>query len=282
MKSEVAVATLSDKEKNAIRRRRKWEGWLGHLGNILLTGGSLSLAVAQFISEDVRENFPWLIPVLVWGGVILTAAGLVYTIFKGPRYARIISEHHEAKERAMERSTSLGIILDSALRMLMDDLDADFSNARISVYRHKGSNFILLDRVSQKQSLERFGRDQYPDSEGVIGRVWDLGEAVVTRLPEDREQWEHKCVKTYGMSADTAHALSMQSRSLVGKRIDLPGTVPVGLILLESEASQGVNGVTLDKITSSPNYTLLSLILQEVVKRLDEQDIGHFRSTRQA
>lgn len=270
MSDEVDVAALSDAEARAIARRRRREGWLGYLGTVLPTLGAVGLA------------FGTSVPLLFWLGVALVAAGILHAVLRGPRYAQIIQEHRQFQERAEARSKSLTTVLDSAMRALMEDLPVDFSQSRISVYRHKDNNFILLDRVSRSQLLERAGRDSYPDDQGVIGRTWDQGWAVVTRLPQDRATWNARCVRDSGMSLETARQLSMQSRSFVGKRIDLAGPVerPVGLILLESLAPQGVNGSTYDALASSANYKSLSFILQEVVQCLDEQDVAHFRRVR--
>lgn len=266
------MVSLSEGERRAIRRRRRAQGFMGHLGTVLQFAGSVALAVGLTV------------PLVFFVGIALAFSGAIYAVVRGPHYARIIEEHRVFEERAAARSRSLATLLDSALRALMSDLNIDFSQSRISVYRYRDNSFILLDRVSHSQILERAGRARYPSDEGVIGRIWDLREAVVTRLPADRESWNDRCVEDFGMARDVVTDLSMQSRSFVGRRIDVVGPTerPVGLILLESLAPQGVNGTTMDALTMAPNYNLLSHILQEVIQCLDEQDVAHFRESRSA
>lgn len=157
----------------------------------------------------------------------------------------------------------------------MDDLSVDFTTARISVYRHKDRSFIMLARVSQSLDLEQKGRDTYPDKEGVIGLAWNHGSASVTNLPESRDAWDQKCVREYGMRPSAMAGLAMQSRSLVGLRIDTHGADPehVGLIVLESLSARGVKGATLDELQTAQTFALLSEVLLEVVQCLDERDI---------
>lgn len=180
----------------------------------------------------------------------------------------------------MERANSLNTILNNALMALVEDLTVDFDSARISVYRHVGDRFILLARVSQSLALEKVGRATYPDSQGVIGKTWDIGYNVKTKLPADRAAWNSECVATYGMSADTAAALTMHSRSLVGSRIDSLGVYPrpIGLVIIESLKPRGVEGSTLDELSSSAIFPLLRAILVEVIQCLDERDVSEFRA----
>jgi hypothetical protein len=108
----------------------------------------------------------------------------------------------------------------------------------------------------------------------VIGHTWDLGAACVTDLPAGRADWETVCVDRWGMHPEQVGALGMQSRSLLGKRIDLPGTAPqpVGALIIESLVPRGVNGQHLDRLEGQPSWPIVSGVLQEVVQGLDGQD----------
>ncbi|OCI32808.1 hypothetical protein OERS_04000 [Oerskovia enterophila] len=162
-----------------------------------------------------------------------------------------------------------------ALRALLEDMSVDMSKARVSIYRHHGGRFILVARVSQSQSLKGVGRSEYPDSEGVIGRTWDRGSTCATGLPEARPDWDDFCVREYGMDPTAVRRLKMQSRSLLGMRIEsaTANQAPVGLLMIESLAPRGVNGANLDGLTSLPSWPLVRLVLQEVVQCLDDGDV---------
>ncbi|MFF2830931.1 hypothetical protein ACFVSK_04135 [Cellulosimicrobium cellulans] len=165
-------------------------------------------------------------------------------------------------------------IMNLALRSLLSDMDVDLSKARASVYRFRDEKFILLARVSQSQTLKRVGRHEYPSSEGLIGKTWDHGSAVATDLPEERSAWEDHCVREYGMALATVKTLKMQARSMLGKRIESasPAHEAVGLLVIESLAPRGVNGATQDNLPSLPSWPLVSAVLHEVVRCLDDQD----------
>lgn len=213
-------------------------------------------------------------------GIAVTSIGLVVQVFSGPRYVRLIRDEQRSRERAIERAASLQNILSAGVTALMAEINVDFSEARVSVYRHKDNHFILLARLSDSLTLRAIGRDRYPDSEGLIGKAWANREAVVVDLPDDRAEWELKCATDYDMDAAQLPGLKMQSKSLAARRIDGHGQpLPhVGLLAIESLRKRGVNGSTLDAIRASSVYPLLEQILIEAVTCLDEQDVDTFRS----
>jgi hypothetical protein len=215
---------------------------------------------------------------------VLLGAGLILQIWLGPRYTRLIRDERAALQRAQRRSHSIQTIMNVAVRTLMDDLNVDFSQARASIYRHKDNHFILICRRSDALDLERPGRDKYPDTEGLIGKAWRLGEGIVVDLPQERGNWERTCSTDYGMPGPTTRNLAMQSRSLVGLRLDTPTADPehIGLVVIESLASRGVNGTTLDALRASTAAKLVNHVLVEAVASLDETDVVSFRTAGQS
>jgi hypothetical protein len=231
--------------------------------SLLLAAGAILLAV-----DAENQGAPFA------AGVASSAVGTAWAAVSAPRVGRIIERERAARSRAAARTTSLTTIMNSVLRALLDDLDVDMSRSRVSIYRHAAGSFFLIARTSGSQTLEQAGRRRYPDTQGVIGHTWDLGAACVTDLPAGRADWERVCIDRWGMQAEEVRALAMQSRSLLGKRIDLPGTTPqpVGVLVIESLAPRGVNGQHLDHLESQPSWPIVSGVLQEVVQCLDEQD----------
>lgn len=239
-------------------------GAMGHIGTVLLAMGSILLAFGR----DV--------PALFWSGVGTSLVGLVVQVVRGPRYARLIRDERLAKARSAARSQSLVSILDAALRTFLEDLGVDTTTTRASVYRHRDGSFFLLARVSSSQALERRGRERYPDDQGAIGKAWDKGVSIVIDLPEDRAQWNRANEQDYGMDPMQVASIAMQARSLLGFRLELPAVPPerVGVLVVESLRPRGVNGATADAIAALPSYLLISQVLVEVVRCLDEVDVG--------
>ncbi len=258
------------------KRDRFWLG-VGHWFSYIWASFGVLLMVAGAALLGLGPGQVWAYLL----GIGASLVGAVWELWKGRRYAQLDASMEAAGSRALERSTSLNTILDSALRVLMSDLSVDFDSARVSVYRHLDESFILLARVSQSLKLEKVGRDRYPDSQGVIGLAWDSGGNARTKLPEIRSEWNDECVKRYGMDPTTAAELTMHARSLVGRRIDTIATPPrpIGLIVIESLKARGVEGATLDELDRSPIYPLLRAILIEVIQCLDEQDVSEFRES---
>lgn len=132
--------------------------------------------------------------------------------------------------------------------------------------------------MSESQQLHVVARTTYPDDEGLIAMAWEKGPAVVTDLPSDRSHWNSHNIDRYGMSEASVTHLTMQSRSLVGLRLDAPGpSRPVGLVVLESLTPRGAHGRIADELASSDTYDLLTQIMIEVVRCLDEDDVALFR-----
>lgn len=167
-------------------------------------------------------------------------------------------------------------ILEAALRNLLDDMGVDTSQARVSVYSHSDDRFFLLARVSGSQGLEARGRSTYLTGQGVIGQAWDLGRSLAARLPADRSAWNRRNEEEWGIPSAVAAQLTMQARSLLGRRLDVPGlqTDPVGVLVVESLQPQGLNGRSVDQIDELPSFPLISQVLVEVVRCLDEEDIA--------
>lgn len=263
--------SLAPGERRVLAVWRAIQGWTGWLGTALLAISGALLAFGPAGGWPFRA------------GWVVLLAGLILQIWLGPRYTKLIKDERTARQRAQRRSHSMQTIMNVAVRTLMDDLSVDFSQARVSVYRHKDNHFILLCRRSDALNLEEPGRERYPDGEGLIGKAWRLGEGIVVDLPKERGTWEQTNYVDYGMPVETALNLAMQSRSLVGLRLDTSAADPehIGLIVIESLAPRGVNGTTLDALRASTAAKLVNHVLVEAVVSLDEGDVVSFRESIQ-
>lgn len=240
-------------------------------GALLLTLGSIGLA----FGTDV--------PALFYGGALLSLSGSVWAGIKVNDIVELQKEHQRATDEARRRANSILGVLDATLHALMDALPGvDFGEARISVYRHRPHEFVLLARVSRSKDLERTGRQRYPDDQGVIGKSWDKGSFVANGLPRDRDEWVRACVDQYGIDEEAARGIAMQSCSLVGQRLDSPSATKeeLGVIILESTKARGVGGKTIDDLLSTAMYQLLQRMLSEVIASIDQSDVEHFRNHR--
>lgn len=148
MQARRAAGTTNDRFWLAVGR------WFSHVwasfGVLLMVAGAALLGLGP--------DQAW----AYWLGAVTSLGGAVWELWKGRRYAQLDASMEAAGTRALERSTSLNTILDSALRVLMSDLSVDFASARVSVYRHLDDSFILLARVSQSLGLEKVGQGQVP------------------------------------------------------------------------------------------------------------------------
>lgn len=239
------------------------------LRQLLINSPSLAIAAGSvFLAVDQGGGWAFFV------GAALAVGGTIAAIWTAPKVGQIKDRERAALSRAKQRTASLSAIMDSVLRVLLADLGVDPSKSRVSIYRHTHAKFVLIARWSHVQTLRSTGRTEYAENEGVIGRAWDRGAAIATDLPEDRKAWNESCISEWNMRRSVVPSLRMQSRSLMGKRIEVASTTaqPVGLLMIESLAPRGVNGTHLDNLEKLHSWPLVSAVLQEVVQCMDEQD----------
>lgn len=145
--------------------------------------------------------------------------------------------------------STLETVLDRAVEELSQDCEVWNAHTRASLYRHgaETESFIRVARVSLNPQLCNGGRKFYPDSEGLIADVWARGEASLRDLKGSREDWNNQHVESMGYSMETVSKLKMQSRSMVGVRLDYDHK-PVGVVIVESENPRGVQAQIIDAL----------------------------------
>jgi hypothetical protein len=124
--------------------------------------------------------------------------------------------------------------------------------------------------VSPNPDLRKPGRPSYPEGEGIIAKAWSDKVAALTSLPADRSAWESNLVER-GIPADVVSQLKMQSRSIVGRRIDQVGSPqsdPVGIVILESTAARGVGSQTIDRLEKNPVWPVLAAVMANAREHL--------------
>jgi len=232
-----------------------------YLGPLLTVAGAVGLAFGA-------GNLWVFIP-----GIVLAIAGVAVSSKGVPAYRRLEEECARMRDQSAGRTRNLHGILDGVLRTTMELLPlVDFSQSRISVYRHDDSGFAFLGRVSRSTSLAQPGRRRCPESEGIIGRAWDVGWASIKDLPASRDDWDKECARRCGMDIGVVRALRMQSRSVVGIRLDKNPSAqqPAGVLVIESLRRAGVDGGTIDELKKLVLKPPVPSLLAQVVLALND------------
>jgi len=109
---------------------------------------------------------------------------------------------------------------------------------RISVYKHENNRFVLVGRYSKNQTLNRKGRDFYPDDEGFIANGWRQGEFCTTigaNPDTNYDDYLSEVSNLCKIRKGTLDGISMKSRSYCINDIARAGTnEKIGIIVLES------------------------------------------------
>lgn len=185
---------------------------------------------------------------------------------------------HQARSLAKNYQSDVQSALKFALQQLAFDigLSRDVGSSRslhfelrITLYCHhpKRNTFIPIVRIAGDPTLEKFGRSEYPDSQGAISQGWKTGGVVLTSLPEDRAIWELELVENYGFSPDEASSIAMQSLSMLATRLNAESG-PIGVIVVESTKKRGVSAKTMDVLRESTWYAPIASLMVSVQESL--------------
>lgn len=218
------------------------------------TGVPVAMSWATSILVKVFPNFTEddaQISSFALGTVITVINVIVATLRKKSRTGLELSLRKLRNSRLKDLST-LGAVLDRSVEELARDREVWNAHTRVSLYRHgsETKSFIRLARVSSNPQLCNGGRQFYPDTEGLIADVWTHGVASSRDLKENRDDWNQELVDKMGYDLSTASILTMQSRSMVGVRLDFAHK-PVGVVIIESNNPRGVSARIIDDIKGS-------------------------------
>src|SRR5699024_4846343 len=95
--------------------------------------------------------------------------------------------------------------------------------------------------------------------QGVIGRAWSKKQAILVDGDEDRKVWEAEQIEN-GLDPQAAQALKMHARSTVGRRLSIHHD-PVGVLVIDCLAPDGLDEKTLEAIASSPLVQAIALVM---------------------
>lgn len=206
------------------------------------------------------------------GGIALAAIGAIRQVSMKPTYSSLKTERDIARSKSNDRAGALEGVLRAVLNDLSAGLGLSTPACRVSIYCHANGEFVLLSRYSENPEHKKRGRPSYPESEGIIGKTWTQKRAVVVDLPSDRADWNQRAVAD-GISPETALGLRMQSRSIVGARIDArlaAESLPLGVVIIESTAPRGVNARILDRLLEDRSWAILQNAMANARSHLPE------------
>lgn len=175
-----------------------------------------------------------------------------------------------AEDKASESSQALVEVVQPIAHSLAEYLELTKVNQRISIYCHYEGEFRILSREAKRADYRKFRRIQYPDGQGIIGRIWRDGDKTF-QIGKDQDwlTW----TKSFGFEEADALALPMKSVSFCGVRLE-HNKERVGVVLIESTAKRGANGTHLEKLQSSMIVKSLAGLLYVAAPYFPEEPVG--------
>lgn len=194
----------------------------------------------------------WLLLVIL--GLCVFALWLEFT---RPTYSSLEGRVSSAEDKANSRSEAVERALRLLLQKLLINLTANKPTCRASVYYFTRDGFVMIARYSSNPALDGVGRKEYPLEQGVIGAAWkhEKGLFYLRDLPSERNAW-NEALTGHGFDLDTAASLQMQSRSIGALRME-HRNIGVGMLVIESEKSRGVDLSLLEQVQQSAYFEIL-------------------------
>lgn len=136
---------------------------------------------------------------------------------------------------------------------------------RISIYKHQGSDFVLLGRCSRSPEYNRSTSYHYNEKEGFIGIGWEKGEFFCDGVPRwsgNGMEYKKFMIEKCNISDVRLNQIRMKSRSFYVKNLNDESTAtnPDGIIVFESMNPTKVNKTECDALIKKNQKALLSLL----------------------
>lgn len=157
---------------------------------------------------------------------------------------------HEAQGR--DQAAAIAGLARVELALLAEDLGFR-SDERISLLAIDGDEAVLVARYSDRPTFQQRGRGRYRLDQGIVREAYETGVGAVVDLPDpeaDPAGWRRELRRRYRISAETANALTMRSRTVIALRIQhgSAGANALGFLVFESlrTADDAATGCILD------------------------------------
>jgi hypothetical protein len=145
-------------------------------------------------------------------------------------------------------------------------MELDFTyNERITIYRFENELFVPVGRYSINPTIKKYGRNNYPNSEGFIGKTWNNGHIHIEDLPDPtraKRSYVTQVVSLCDISESILDKLSMKSRAYYCRNL-LENSEPIAVVVFESLSPNLPKSPTeIDKLIESS----LGQLLVNVIK----------------
>ena len=231
-------------------------------GLIASTLGSVVLAFSGGLLPqltDLLQYGRWQ-TLLVYAGTVLAVVGALSVGRAATRVSKLTAENKQLQILVK----SLGDDIEEKWRHVLIQIFEQCklnNNSRISIYRHEGSNFIMLARFSLDPDKRRTGRGFYPLDQGCIGQAYRNRESVAQIVSQPgTPQYFAEVQRDWNIAANVALQFKMKARSIVALAIEEKGTYERPLVIVyESTEANAFALRKLKTVTESFNETLCGL-----------------------
>jgi hypothetical protein len=209
-----------------------WEDLLILFGSLLLASVGIPLGEKDFVSWVITSPFGK----LYIGGIFISVIGGVLKISSTIGVRSLKNEARKLIAYAENQKTTYEKFFNSELRILSHILDFG-ETKRISLYKHDGTQLIMLGRFSKNPDFAKRGRGIIREGEGVVGKAWTNGSSFVNNLPDptinQSFDYAKECCNKWGMDREETFSLVMKSRTVGAIAIEDLRSIKLGVIVFE-------------------------------------------------
>lgn len=206
------------------------------------------LVVALSVIAGVVDSFITRVVTIVLIFIFTGLAGLLFA--KRNKSISGLLEENDQLDLKLSKSRDA---LRKLLKISCEDADLWGEEIRATAYVFDGVSLIPLIRVSKNPRLEQSGRSQYPPNIGYIAEAWEKGTCF---MQSKHEESSRKILKKDGLTDEEIESITLHPRSFAGFRTDNETGKATGIIFIEAEKSNLINGKAMTHFQKSPNYTI--------------------------
>ncbi|MDE1715722.1 hypothetical protein PWG14_24970 [Chromobacterium amazonense] len=224
--------------------------------------GTVILAFSTNLVSNKEEflDYKRINTIVEWGGIILFVTGTFLQTRNTFKISRLETENGQLLTLLKGSARDYIATYEAIAIQIFNEIKLG-NNSRISIYRHDGSNFIMLSRYSPDAHKKSKGRGYYPDNEGCIGHAYSNKECIEVGLPDPgtpeyfkimEEKWH---LKKEIVSKFTLHARDIAAFAIENKAKHNRPMV----IVFESTEPNTLNEHSLRKICDRYTTTLCGI-----------------------
>lgn len=220
-------------------------------------------AALPYVKEDVEISW----------GILSLASAIIWVAVVGS--VQIVKQMRAPTRPTTMLDGNFKDIVEDELALLADAILNLTPDDRITLYKHSGRAFFRLGRYSANPELAKRGRPIYLDTEGCMGRAWQMKECYDNGAPaadHSSTEYEKYMKEKWDIKKKDSRGFRMKSRCYCAFRID-QGPKKLAVLVFESVRPDGLDFDKLKELVSEQEGPRLAYLLNRYAEMVPDPAI---------